>query len=356
MDPCQQNRVNWQRAFISSLAMAAVYLAGSPAKASSTIVSADFGSPYVAGLPLQGQPTNPPVWKTTFGGASSATVKSGVGIGNSPGVEVTRNAVANGDQHWAIPVTGYPTQRYAIVDWDMKVSQATVPGSFGPFMGVDIFDDKGPVYLLGTLGVDASTGDVLYQFQDTGFITETGLVVNFNQWYHYRIVLDFGSDIYLGYVNGNQVVSTGFVDRGFGLDNFTDANIATFAVGEGNLQLMSATAVFDNFMIRDGLLGDYNNDGSVNTSDWTTWRSSYGNVITPAGNLADGNRNGLVDAADYIIWRDNRGASISSGAGIGANLVPEPAGGSVVISSVLLAIATRRYRHCRGKCISSRMT
>ncbi len=270
-------------------------------------------------------------------------------MAGSPGVEVTRAAAANADRRWAIPVTGYPTQRYVIVDWDMKVSQATVLGGFGPFMGVDTYDADINPYVLGALGVDASTGDVLYQFQDSGVLTETGLIVNFNQWNHYRLVLDFTSDTYLGYVNGSQVASTGFVDRGFGLNNFTDADIATFAAAaDGISQSASATAVFDNFVVRDGLLGDYNNDGAVNTADWTTWRTTFGSAVSPAGNLADGNRNGLVDAADYVVWRDNRGASISSGAGIGAVVVPEPTGAAVLVSGVLLIPGVRRRRVACG--------
>lgn len=319
------------------------------ANAASTIISTDFGSPYVVGSPLQGQPSPPPAWTTAGAGGSTATVKAGVGMSGTPGVEVTRAAAANADRRWAIPVTGYPTQRYVIVDWDMKVSEATVLGGFGPFMGVDTYDADIVPYVLGALGVDASTGDVLYQFQDSGVLTETGLVVNFDQWYHYRLVLDFASDTYLGYVNGSQVAATGFVDRGFGLNNFTDADIATFAAAADAIsQNLSATAVFDNFVVRDGLLGDYNIDGAVTATDRTTWRSSFGNSVSPTGNLADGNGNGLVDAADYVIWRDNLGASISSGAGLGAALVPEPTFAAVTISGFLLAFATQRRRHFGG--------
>jgi hypothetical protein len=231
----------------------------------------------------------------------------------------------------------------------MKVSQASVLGGFGPFMGVDTYDADIAPYVLGALGVDASTGDVLYQFQDSGVLTETGTVASFNQWYHYRVVLDFASDTYRGYVNGSQVASTGFVDRGFGLNNFTDADIATFAAAADAIsQSSSATAVFDNFVVRDGILGDYNIDGSVNGSDFTSWRSSFGNSVSPAGNLADGNRNGVVDAADYVVWRDNLGSSISTGAGVGVGLVPEPASTVAVITGVLVAIAARRPQRNRG--------
>ena len=122
--------------------------------------------------------------------------------------------------------------------------------------------------------------------------------VLFNEWYHYRLVLDFGTDSYRGYVNGMLVATTGFVDRGFGLDNFSDADISAFAASPDAVsQGLSASAVFDNFVIRDGLLGDYDIDGDVDTADYTKWRMTFGTAVSPAGNNADGNKNGVVDAA-----------------------------------------------------------
>src|SRR5262249_10198619 len=143
-------------------------------------------------------------------------------------------------------------------------------------------------YLLGSLGVDASTGDVLYQTQDDGVLTETGTLVNFDQWNHYRVVLDFATDTYRGYFNGALLATTGFVGRTFGLDNFTDADISTFAAAADPVsQSLSSSAVFDNFKIRDGLQGDYDNDGDVDNADYTRWRQTFGNTISPIGNDAD---------------------------------------------------------------------
>jgi hypothetical protein len=342
------NRFRWQHSVFWIAIVGLLVFIVEAAHAASTVISTDFGSPYVSGA-LQGQPSTPPVWTTAGSGSSTATVQSGIGVSGSPAVQVVRAAAANADRRWAIPVTGYPTQRFVIVDWDMRVAQATVPGGFGPFMGVDTYDADVAPYVLGALGVDATTGDVLYQFQDSGVLTETGLVVNFNQWHHFRLVLDFASDTYKGYVNGSQVASTGFVDRSFGLNNFTDADIATFAAAADAIsQSLSATAVFDNFVVRDGLLGDYNVDGMVDNADFTTWRTSFGNAVAPAGNLADGNLNAAVDAADYVIWRDNRGTSISSAAGFGTSFVPEPTGITVTVTGILLVLAIRQRRRSRG--------
>ena len=61
-------------------------------------------------------------------------------------------------------VLGYPTYCYVTVDWDMMVSQSFT-NAFGPFFGIRSFDDHGlpGPGVLGTLGVDATTGDVLYE-------------------------------------------------------------------------------------------------------------------------------------------------------------------------------------------------
>ena len=85
----------------------------------------------------------------------------------SQAVLVTR--AANSDQRWAVPdQVGFPTQRFVTVDWDMRVSQPSNLTAFGPFFGVDSYDDLGTFGQLGSFGVDATTGELLYQLQDTG--------------------------------------------------------------------------------------------------------------------------------------------------------------------------------------------
>lgn len=102
---------------------------------------------------------------------------------------------------------------------------------------------------MGSLGVDATTGDVLYQETDTHFLLETGTAVTFGEWNHFQIELDFDTYIYSVVLNGAVLATETFV-AGAGLDNFSDAPLATFAAGgDATSQALTGTAFFDNYMV-----------------------------------------------------------------------------------------------------------
>jgi hypothetical protein len=313
-------------------------------QAASTILTTGFEAPTFTTGNLQGQGG----WVSAGAGTSTAVVQNSIVNSGSQAVTVTKAATTNSDRRWAVPVSGYPVQRFVIVDWDMRVTQASILTGFGPFFGVDTYDADVTPYVLGSLGVDASTGDVLYQEQDSGELKETNSFAAFGAWNHFRLILDFGNDTYRAYFNGAQVANTGFVDRGFGLDNFTDADIATFAAASDPVsQTVSASAVFDNFTIRDGLAGDYNNDGIVDNGDYSAWKSTFGNSVV-AGKFADGSSDGVVNAADYVIWRNNFGANIFTGSGSAAGSsasIPEPASWvAIVVGAAIFALSGLRQR------------
>jgi hypothetical protein len=52
------------------------------------------------------------------------------------------------------------------------------------------------------------------------------------------------------------------------------------------------------------LVGDFNNDGRVDTADYIVWRNSSGQIV-PGGSGADANDDGLIDQTDYNLWRAN---------------------------------------------------
>lgn len=191
--------------------------------------------------------------------SSKATVVGNVPVAPASGsqsVKVTR--AADTDARWAVTDTGWPSERYVCIDWDMYVEQSTVPsGSFGPYFAVEAYDDDAAqIGLLASLGVDASNGELLYQAQGTGFLTAPGPVVNFGQWNHFSILLDYAThtfDIYLNSVLVPTLLGTdGFVDHTVlnSLDEFTDAPIAALAAGgDPDSQAATGTAYYDNYMV-----------------------------------------------------------------------------------------------------------
>jgi hypothetical protein len=198
-------------------------------------------------------------WLRTRNGSSTATVINTVAApgGGTQSVRVDR--VANSDDRWAVPVSGWPSERYVCIDWDMRVEQTVLPdGSFGPFFGVEAYDDDASsLGLLASFGVDSANGEVLYQVEGSGFLAAPGPVVSFGTWNTFAIVLDYVDHDFELYLNGTMIplpVGTdGFVDHlnvVGGLDQFTDANISTFAAaGDPTSQAAAGTAYFDNFHV-----------------------------------------------------------------------------------------------------------
>jgi hypothetical protein len=327
------------RAFLAASCALLPGPAASVACAAGTILSTGFESPYTP-TQLEGQSG----WVAVGGVSSTATVQNSIKLSGSQAVRVVK--AANSNRRWAVRLDGYPTQSLVAIDWDMLVSRTPNSTSFGPFFGVEAYDDEGQeIGLFGSLGVDATTGDVLYQAQDTGYFTETNSNVVFNRWHHYRLLLDFDEEMYHGYFDGQLIASTGFVDRDLNLDDFTDADISALAAAPGaEAAALSSFAVIDNFLIRDGF-GDYDVDGDVDTADYDLWRSTYDQTVSIPGNGADGSGNGVVDAADYVVWRKNQGPSQPGGASSINFPVPEPTSALLALLSLqITALATARRR------------
>jgi hypothetical protein len=220
------------------------------------------GGPGTGSGQLEGQTpsTFQGTWLRTKGiGLSTADVQTAVKLTGNQALEVTR--VANSDDRWAVPVGGYPSlaePRFICIAWDMRVEQTIGPANtFGPFFGVEAYDDDAAVLgLLGTLGVDASNGEVLIQQAGTGFLAAPGPTVTFGAWNNFMIELDFLNHTYEYFLNNVSLGVEGFVDQGNvpgGLNEFTDADIATFAAaGDPASQALAGTAYFDNFKVMEG--------------------------------------------------------------------------------------------------------
>ena len=58
------------------------------------------------------------------------------------------------------------------------------------------------------------------------------------------------------------------------------------------------------------LLGDYNQNGTVDAADYTVWRDSLGQTGLPMFSGADGSGNGSIGAEDYGVWKSQFGATL----------------------------------------------
>jgi hypothetical protein len=101
---------------------------------------------------------------------------------------------------------------------------------------------------------------------------------------------------------------------------------------------MPAYSVTTLVLVSDGLVGDFNRDGTVDALDYTVWRNSFGAVGNTA---ADANEDNVVDADDYALWKAHYGNSESLGAG-GLAAVPEPATVSFVLLAACGLVACRQ--------------
>lgn len=310
------------------LALIATLSLALPATATSLVNSESFESPDYAAGALEGQQG----WQNFVTGGTTATVQSAVSESGSQAVRIDR--AANSDGYWLNLIDDTPTGRFVSIDWDMLVEPITDAGTaLGPFFGVMVFDDSsGSVNQLAGFGIDASAEEVIYQQAGTGSIQAAG-TATLGVWNHFRIEIDFENDRYRGFVNGAFVAEAGFIDGAAGIDRLTDADlIAVTAANDSASRALEGTAYFDNYLVRDGLRGDYNNDGVVDSEDYTVWRDSQN--ATGFGLAADGDADGVVNANDYAIWAASYGASNAiSGA---ASAVPEP---SALLGALTLSFA-----------------
>jgi hypothetical protein len=83
-----------------------------------------------------------------------------------------------------------------------------------------------------------------------------------------------------------------------------------------------------------GILGDYNNNGTVDAADYVVWRDNLNMSVT----LPNDETPGMVTQDDYMVWRANFGISAASGtaAALASRAVPEP--GSIVLVTVALGL------------------
>lgn len=94
------------------------------------------------------------------------------------------------------------------------------------------------------------------------------------------------------------------------------------------------------------LLGDFNNDGVVDTADYSTWKDNLGTDSSVLG--GNGSGAATVVRADYELWRTHFGETMASGSVTG--FVPEP----TTLLLALLGLAAVPLRMWHGKSVVDR--
>lgn len=90
------------------------------------------------------------------------------------------------------------------------------------------------------------------------------------------------------------------------------------------------------------LLGDYNDDGTVDAADYTVWRNHLGGA---ALTNEDPNASpGVVDQEDYVVWKSNFGQSLPGEVVLAATNVPEPGSLALVGLAAVLLCGSRGGR------------
>lgn len=97
----------------------------------------------------------------------------------------------------------------------------------------------------------------------------------------------------------------------------------------------------------EGILGDYNLNGTVDAADYAVWRDTLGSTTDMRANGDNtGASMGIIDAADYALWRANFGmvAPIPGGGAGEAALaaVPEPTTASLLCVGILCTLTFLR--------------
>lgn len=287
-------------------------------------------------------------WVSAGSGSVSATIEDANPIDGAQSLRVDRGANSTG--FFASYLGGVPDGGSNIIqiEWDMTYELLEqTDGSFGPFFGVQAFDDltsPGNVLDIATLGVDATTSDILIADGASGHFKESGFVVTHDEPHHYDLVLNFNNSTYTAFVDGVKIGQETFVNNSdqapvATATTLTDADIVGRAAGGDTMSMgLVSHANFDNFTITQGIAADFDDDDDVDGDDLTIWEGTFG--ATDAGD-ADGD--GDSDGNDFITWQRQFG--LTSPPAAAAAGVPEPSTAALAMLALVgLGAGCCRFR------------
>jgi hypothetical protein len=185
----------------------------------------------------------------------------------------------------------------------------------------DLFPASEPSYLKFSIAITDETG-VFYQFHPEEYISLTGVT-------ELDTTIEYPLDEFVDANTGTLNLKTdGLVDD----SGFLRIALATSTDGEQFYQIDNLRIIS---LAPEGLLGDFNEDGKVDTADYIKWRKS-GSTSLP-------NDDGVATAAErYNLWMANYGQMAPGGGSLAA--VPEPASMVLLVAAAIVGsfIRTRR--------------
>jgi hypothetical protein len=240
-----------KNALIRSLVVAALAGLGQAATAALVYNSNGFENPPFTAGTVVGQDN----WTQSGGTGSSGNVQNAGGVSNSHSLLVTRGGagVTSDVRYWPAisSVTPTLTNNLVNVDWDMNVAQASGAQSFGPFMGIEAYDQNNN--RIAAWGVDAFTAELLFEDPNStptpgAFNTTTNDdTVSLGAFHHYTLSMDYTAHTVKLSVDGSlkQTVS-GFLSTG--VTTFSDADVSALAADANHLD-ETGSAIFDNYVV-----------------------------------------------------------------------------------------------------------
>jgi autotransporter-associated beta strand protein len=227
---------------ILSLALLFSWL--SSAQAATVYTSGGFET-FVPTQPLDTQDVLNGPWAQD-NGTSTAVVTTANPIEGNQSVKVTRATGATGDTRWGVIESVTPAGLNNVVNIYFDMRAVREANEFGPLFGIEAYDaSAGAPKLIGSLLLDAGTGQVLCHAANTGAFVGTGTYLDVIRHHHYRLTINFADKTCALFADGAPVHTEGFVNST--ATNFTDAPLATLALDATNNN--KGAVYFDNYRI-----------------------------------------------------------------------------------------------------------
>lgn len=222
-------------------------------------------------------------------------------------------------------IAGFDIQLFDFDSVTIIAPSSTITSSghnWGFSLTSEVLPDPDPSYIYAIQDFTYLSGDsllidpdqVFYNYGQSGGLLTTPYLTSDETWYKPALLL-------VGTYSQNQ--------PSFG---YTDANVWN---DESSLTSFQATITTS---VRDKVLGDYNQDGTVDQADYTIWADSYGD--TGDYMLADGNNDNIIDQGDYTIWADHYGDGAPPASP--PLTIPEPATCLLLTLGIITCFSRRR--------------